>query len=102
MVARRLRLSPADVVFVKGIIEASDGVAALFAEPRRRRHPSAHTPVRGELLLAAPVERTRELLDLIADLRSELGAEVELFDAAAEPRSAETCGAVCVGNEEGS
>jgi hypothetical protein len=62
MLVRRVIVRPPDVVFVKGIVEASDGLAALFAEQG------------GELLLVAPHEREAELCELLADLEAELGA----------------------------
>jgi Domain of unknown function (DUF4911) len=60
MLVRRLRVQPRDVVFVKGLVEASDGLAGVFAEQG------------GELLLAAPPEREAELAELLADLQEEL------------------------------
>ena len=61
MLVRWLHVHPADVVFVKGVVDASDGLAAVFAEQG------------GELLLAAPFEREGELAELLADLEAELG-----------------------------
>src|SRR5262245_56984959 len=49
MVVARVVVRPPDVVFVKGILEASEGVAGLFAERG------------GELTLAAPRDRGQEL-----------------------------------------
>jgi hypothetical protein len=49
-----------EVVFVKGIFEASRGVAAVFAERG------------GELTLAAPDDRIGELDALLDDLSKEL------------------------------
>jgi hypothetical protein len=63
MQVRWLRVPPADVVFVKGVVEASDGLAGVFAERG------------GDLLLAAPPGREGELLELLADLEAELGEE---------------------------
>jgi hypothetical protein len=51
-----------DVVFVKGIIEASDGLAIVLAERG------------GELTLAAPVGRGDELVELVLDLERDVGA----------------------------
>ena len=62
MLVRRISVQPSDVVFVKGVVEASDGLAGVFAERG------------GELLLAAPLEREVELVELIADLEAELRA----------------------------
>ncbi len=64
MVARELRVDARSVVFVKGIIEASEGTCALVAE----RH--------GRLMLMSPPDRVRELEELIQDLESELGPVV--------------------------
>jgi hypothetical protein len=60
MRVHRLQVRPADVVFVKGVIEASEGVAGVFAEQG------------GDLLLAGPPEREGELVELVADLVAEL------------------------------
>jgi hypothetical protein len=62
MLVRWFCVRPTDVVFVKGVVEASDGLAAVFAEQG------------GELLLATPREREAELGELLADLEAELGA----------------------------
>jgi len=62
MVVRRLRIRAQDVVFLKGIIEASEGLAQVFAEHG------------GDLTLAAPAGREDELDAVVADLCRELGA----------------------------
>jgi hypothetical protein len=62
MVARRIIVRARDVVFVKGIVEASEGLAAVHAERG------------GDLLVAAPIDRTEELDALLANLDAELGA----------------------------
>jgi hypothetical protein len=60
MVVRRV-LSPShEVVFVKGIIEALEGLAQVFAERG------------GELTIAAPSDRARELDAVVDDLCAEL------------------------------
>ncbi len=64
MLVRAVSVRPSDVVFVKGVVEASDGLAAVFAEQG------------GELLFAAPREREAELGELLADLVTEVGASV--------------------------
>jgi hypothetical protein len=61
MVVRRVVLPARDVVFFKGIIEASEGVAAVFAEHG------------GDLSVAAPVDRERELDELLDALCAEVG-----------------------------
>jgi hypothetical protein len=62
MLVRPLRVRAPDVVFVKGLLEASEGLAGLFAERG------------GDLLLVAPLGRGPELDELLADLQRELGA----------------------------
>ena len=62
MVVRKLRLRAPDVVFLKGIVEAHDGLAQVFAERG------------GDLTLASPTDREAELEALVADLCRELGA----------------------------
>jgi hypothetical protein len=61
MVVRRVVLRAPDVVFFKGIVEASEGLAAVFAEKG------------GDLSVAAPEERAAELDALLDDLCAELG-----------------------------
>ena len=61
MVARRVVMRARDVVFFKGIVEASEGLAAVFAEQG------------GDLIVAAPHERAAELDALLRDLVKELG-----------------------------
>ena len=65
LVTRRVRVANKDVVLVKGILEASEGIGALFAERG------------GELLIATPPSRIGELDDLLKDLVVELSAVVE-------------------------
>jgi hypothetical protein len=65
LVTRRVVVAPRDVVYVKGIFEASEGLGAVFAERG------------GDLIVAAPVSRTVELDQLLDDLTVELGAVVE-------------------------
>ncbi len=60
MIARRLVVRAKDVVFVKGVVEAHDGLAHVFAERG------------GDLVIAAPVDRAEELFELVADLAREL------------------------------
>jgi hypothetical protein len=62
----RLRVAPEQVVFVKGIIEASEGLAALFAERG------------GDLRIASPRDRAAELHELLHDLAAELGGSLDL------------------------
>ena len=60
MVTHALRVSPKDVVFVKGVFEASDGVAGVFAISG------------GDLSLVAPVSREAELIAILGDLEREI------------------------------
>lgn len=64
MVTREVSVAPSDVVFVKGVVEASDGLASVFAERG------------GELTLAAPHGREAELAELLSDLEAEIGARI--------------------------
>ena len=64
MIARELTVSPPDVVFVKGLIEASEGIGALFAERG------------GDLTIVAPESRWAEMSELLADLEIEIGARL--------------------------
>jgi hypothetical protein len=62
MIVRHLVVRSEDVVFVKGIVDAFDGLAQVFAEHG------------GDLTLAAPADRARELDALVDDLVREVGA----------------------------
>ncbi len=61
MIHRRLVVRAKDVVFVKGVIEAHDGLAHVFAESG------------GDLTIAAAAGRDAELDELVRDLAAELG-----------------------------
>ena len=65
LVERRVRVAPRDVVFVKGICEASEGLCAMFAEAG------------GDLVLTAPASRALELDELVRDLRSDFNAIID-------------------------
>jgi hypothetical protein len=69
LVARRLRVRARDVVYVKGVLEASEGVGVLFAEHG------------GDLVVASPRALESALEEVLADLARELGVVVE-----ADPR----------------
>jgi hypothetical protein len=62
MITRQVRVRTRDVVFLKGVVEAEEGLAQVFAERG------------GDLTLAAPAGRARELDELVEDLCRELGA----------------------------
>jgi len=64
LVARSVRVRSRDVVYVKGILEASEGIGALFAKRG------------GELVVATPVSRESALDELLADLVAEIDAVV--------------------------
>jgi hypothetical protein len=64
MLAHRVDVRPSDVVFLKGILEASEGLAALFAERG------------GELVIVAPFDREAELVELLGDLERDISARV--------------------------
>jgi hypothetical protein len=59
MATRALSVPARDVVFLKGIVEAHDGLAAVFSQHG------------GELILAAPLDREAELDELACDLMRE-------------------------------
>ena len=61
MVFRRVLVPSHEVVFVKGIVEALEGLAQVFA---------VHG---GELTIAAPSDRAAELDAVVDDLCAELG-----------------------------
>jgi hypothetical protein len=65
MISHRVRLQAKDVVFVKGIFEASEGLGALFAERG------------GDVVLAAPRSRASEFEALLRDLVTDVGAVIE-------------------------
>lgn len=60
MVTRRVRVQAADVVFVRGVLEASLGVAQLFAEQG------------GDLTIASSASRSAEMDQILADLQDEI------------------------------
>jgi hypothetical protein len=60
MVWRELVVPPREVVYVKSIVEASEGICSIFGERG------------GRLLLASPPSRERELEALVDDLRADL------------------------------
>ena len=61
MITRRLVVRARDVAFLKGVVEAHEGLAQVFAEGG------------GDLTIAAPAGRQTELDELVADLAAELG-----------------------------
>lgn len=65
LVQRRVRVKPSDVVLVKGICEASEGLCAMFADRG------------GDLVLAASRTRERELDEFVRDLAIDFCAVVE-------------------------
>jgi hypothetical protein len=60
LIVRRLKVKNQDVVFVKGIFEASEGLCAMYAERG------------GDLTIVAPVSRSLELDVVLRDLAHEL------------------------------
>jgi hypothetical protein len=65
LIERRVRVAAHDVVLIKGICEASEGLCAMFAERG------------GDLILSASRSRARELDELVRDLCTDFGAVVE-------------------------
>ena len=62
---RRFKVKNEDVVFVKGIFEASEGLCAMFAERG------------GDLTIVAPVSRALELDVVLTDLARELAGVLD-------------------------
>jgi hypothetical protein len=62
MVVRHVVMRARDVVFFKGVVEASEGLAAVFADAG------------GDLQVAAPAERAAELDAFLDELCAELSA----------------------------
>jgi len=67
----RVRMREPDVVYVKSILEASEGLGAIFAEPRSGASGSSRDG--GTVVIAGPRSRAAELAQLIADMKEELG-----------------------------
>lgn len=63
MEVRRVLIPKRDVVFVRGVFEASDGVGFIF---------SVHG---GELTIVCSPSRLQEMDELMGDLRREIGSE---------------------------
>jgi hypothetical protein len=61
MITRRLVVRAKDVAYLKGIVEAHEGLAQVCAEGG------------GDLTIAAPAVREAELDELVRDLAEELG-----------------------------
>ena len=68
LVVRRLKVQNQDVVFVKGIFEASEGLCAMYAERG------------GDLTVVAPVSRSTELDVVLRDLARELHGVLDELD----------------------
>jgi hypothetical protein len=62
----RVRVHPPDVVYLKSILEASEGLGAIFAERG------------GDLIVAAPHERAKDLAEMLADVALEIEAAIDL------------------------
>jgi hypothetical protein len=62
LAVRKLRVRPRDVVFVKGVFEASEGLAVVFA---------VHG---GDLTIATPESQLAALDVVLRDLQDEIGA----------------------------
>lgn len=75
MVVRRVVIPKRDVVFVRGVLEASDGVGWMFALRG------------GDLTIAGCPSRARELDRVLEDLRREIGPD--WIDLDSEPTQSE-------------
>ena len=68
LTTRRVRVEKGQVVYVKGIFEASLGVGAMFSDQG------------DEFVMATPHCRARDLDELLGDLEQELGASMSVCD----------------------
>jgi len=85
LVQVRVRVRAPDVVFVKGVLEASEGLGAVLAEPRTPGLRGAGDGRDGgALVLVAPRSRAQELHELIEDLKRELGGGLWRDDISVE------------------
>jgi hypothetical protein len=64
-IARRMRVRASEVVFIKGVIEASEGLAVVFAESG------------GDLTIATSASQKNEFDRILQDLANETGAVLE-------------------------
>lgn len=64
LVARRLEVPAREVVFVKAVLEASDGLGVLFAERG------------GALVIATPISQERDLDAWLVELAAEVGGRL--------------------------
>jgi hypothetical protein len=65
LVERRVRVAARDVVLIKGICEASEGLCAMFAEHG------------GDLVLSAARSREKDLDELVHDLCQDFAAIID-------------------------
>lgn len=65
LATRQFSVRARDVVYVKGVLEASEGLGVLFGERG------------GELILATPKSRLAELDLMLSDLQKEIGGVLE-------------------------
>ncbi len=80
LIFRRMHVSPREVVFVKGVIEASEGVAVVFADSG------------GDLTIATSQSQKEELDRILQDLAAETGALLDQPQAAEAAPSHSTAG----------
>jgi hypothetical protein len=65
LIVRRFRVRASEVVFIKGVIEASEGLAVVFAESG------------GDLTIATSDSQKDEFDRILQDLANETGAVLE-------------------------
>jgi hypothetical protein len=65
LIFRKVRVRAREVVFVKGVIEASEGLAVVFSESG------------GDLTIASLPSQSEKLDEILRDLESEVGALIE-------------------------
>jgi len=77
MVLRRVRLASADVVFFKGIVEANNGLAQVYARPASAETKLLQRSERHSDLFVVSARDSESLLDqLLSDLAEEVNIEV--------------------------
>ena len=79
MVLRRVSLASADVVFFKGIVEANNGLAQVYAHPATEETKRlSRAERRSELSVVASSDSEAELDELLRGLGADISIEVSV------------------------
>ena len=65
LISRKLRLKDADVVWLRGVLDAYEGLAGLYGDGS------------GVIVLSTPVSRAQELDSFLEDIRGEIEFQLE-------------------------